>query len=52
MRFGLYDGRPHTLDEIGRHVGLTRERIRQLEKSALAQLREPEARAQLLDLAS
>ena len=33
-------------------VGLTRERIRQLEKSALAQLREPEARAQLLDLAS
>ena len=52
MRFGLYDGRPHTLDEIGRHVGLTRERIRQLEKSALSKLREPEARAQLLDLAS
>jgi RNA polymerase sigma factor (sigma-70 family) len=52
MRFGLYDGRPHTLDEIGRHVGLTRERIRQLEKSALAQLRKPDARAQLLDLAS
>jgi RNA polymerase sigma factor (sigma-70 family) len=52
MRYGLYDGRPHTLDEIGRHVGLTRERVRQLEKGAMAQLREPDARAQLLDLAS
>ena len=31
MRFGLYDGNPHTLDEIGRALGLTRERIRQLE---------------------
>ena len=52
MRYGLHDGRPHTLDEIGRHVGLTRERIRQLEKEAMARLREPDARAQLLDLAS
>jgi len=31
MRFGLYDGNPHTLDEIGRALGLTRDRIRQLE---------------------
>ncbi len=52
LRFGLHDGRTHTLDEIGRQVGLTRERIRQLEKEALARLREPDARAQLLDLAS
>jgi RNA polymerase primary sigma factor len=52
MRFGLYDGRPHTLDEVGRHVGLTRERVRQLEKEALARLREPDAQQQLLDLAS
>ena len=51
MRFGLYDGLPRTLDEVGRHVGLTRERIRQLEKEALARLREPEARRELLDLA-
>ena len=52
LRFGLHDGRPHTLDEIGRQVGLTRERIRQLEKEALAQLRDPELSEQLLDLAS
>ena len=51
MRFGLYDGRPRTLDEVGRHIGLTRERIRQLEKEALARLREPETTRELLDLA-
>ncbi|MBO0776752.1 MAG: RNA polymerase sigma factor, partial [Actinobacteria bacterium] len=38
MRFGLYDGNPHTLDEIGRALGLTRERIRQLEKQSLSKL--------------
>ncbi|MGH8968949.1 MAG: sigma-70 family RNA polymerase sigma factor [Actinomycetes bacterium] len=52
MRFGLYDGRPHTLDEIGRHLGLTRERIRQLEKLALAKLRHPSFTEELLDWAS
>ena len=52
MRFGLYDGRPHTLDEIGRHLGLTRERIRQLEKLALAKLRHPSISEELLDWAS
>jgi RNA polymerase primary sigma factor len=36
MRFGLYDGNPHTLDEIGKALGLTRERIRQLEKQSLS----------------
>jgi RNA polymerase sigma factor (sigma-70 family) len=43
MRFGLHDGTPHTLDEIGRALGLTRERIRQLEKQALGKLRYPSA---------
>jgi RNA polymerase sigma factor (sigma-70 family) len=52
MRFGLYDGRAHTLDEVGRHLGLTRERIRQLEKLALAKLRHPSVADRLLDWAS
>ncbi|MDX6220473.1 MAG: polymerase primary sigma factor [Frankiales bacterium] len=39
MRFGLDDGRPRTLDEVGRHLGLTRERIRQIERDTLAELR-------------
>jgi RNA polymerase sigma factor (sigma-70 family) len=52
MRFGLYDGRPWTLDEIGRHLQLTRERIRQLEKKALAKLRHPSFSQELLDWAS
>jgi len=52
MRFGLYDGNPHTLDEIGRALGLTRERIRQLEKQSLADLRDPERRRRLLTWAS
>ena len=52
MRFGLYDGRAHTLDEIGGQLGLTRERIRQLEKLALAKLRHPSISEELLDWAS
>ncbi len=39
MRFGLDDGRSRTLDEVGRHLGLTRERIRQIERDTLAELR-------------
>jgi RNA polymerase primary sigma factor len=39
MRFGLDDGRARTLDEVGRHLGLTRERIRQIERDTLAELR-------------
>ena len=52
LRFGLHDGKPHTLDEIGRELGLTRERIRQLEKLALAKLRHPSVTQEMLDWAS
>jgi RNA polymerase primary sigma factor len=41
MRFGLHDGTTHTLEEVGTEVGLTRERIRQIESKALAKLRHP-----------
>ncbi|MGP4025713.1 sigma-70 family RNA polymerase sigma factor [Actinomadura sp. 3N407] len=51
MRFGLYDGTPRTLDEIGRALGLTRERIRQLEKESLSKLRHPSNARPLLDYA-
>ncbi|MHB8450769.1 MAG: RNA polymerase sigma factor RpoD [Mycobacteriales bacterium] len=47
LRFGLVDGRQHTLDEIGAEFGLTRERIRQVEKETLSKLRHP-SRAQRL----
>ncbi|PRX98775.1 RNA polymerase sigma factor [Allonocardiopsis opalescens] len=52
LRFGLIDGRPRTLDEIGKHLGLTRERIRQLEKQSLSKLRHPSRARPLLDFAS
>jgi RNA polymerase primary sigma factor len=41
MRFGLIDGQPTTLEEIGRVQGVTRERIRQIECKALSKLRHP-----------
>ncbi len=41
LRYGLRDGREHTLEEIGQKFGLTRERIRQIEKEALRKLRHP-----------
>jgi RNA polymerase primary sigma factor len=48
LRYGLRDGKTRTLEEAGRHFNLTRERVRQLEARALAQLREsPEMRALL-----
>jgi RNA polymerase primary sigma factor len=47
LRFGLTDGHPRTLEEVGREFGVTRERIRQIESKTLAKLRHP-SRAQLL----
>ena len=41
LRYGFYDGSPRTLEEVGREFGLTRERIRQIEASALRKLRHP-----------
>ncbi|HOX40569.1 MAG TPA: RNA polymerase sigma factor RpoD [bacterium] len=42
MRFGLEDGRTHTLEEVGKEFGVTRERIRQIEAKALAKLKKAE----------
>ncbi|HEU5385074.1 MAG TPA: RNA polymerase sigma factor [Streptosporangiaceae bacterium] len=47
MRFGLADGQPKTLDEIGKVYGVTRERIRQIESKTMAKLRHP-SRSRLL----
>ncbi len=41
MRFGLDDGQPRTLEEVGRFFGVTRERVRQIESKTLAKLRHP-----------
>ena len=41
LRFGLYDGRMRTLEEVGREFNITRERIRQIESKALRKLRHP-----------
>jgi RNA polymerase sigma factor (sigma-70 family) len=41
LRFGLDGGEPHSLEEVGRHFNLTRERIRQLQARAMCKLRHP-----------
>ena len=47
MRFGLEDGRDRTLGEIGEELGVSRERVRQIESEALAKLRRPKMRSRL-----
>ena len=49
LRFGLGGGEPHTLEEIANKFGLSRERIRQLEKEALRRLRHPQLAHNLRD---
>ncbi len=49
MRFGLDDGYPHTLEEVGKHFQVTRERIRQIEAKALKKLRHPNRCRRLRD---
>jgi RNA polymerase primary sigma factor len=49
LRFGLHNGRPYTLEEVGQKFGLTRERIRQIEGKALRRLRHPRRARQLRD---
>jgi RNA polymerase primary sigma factor len=52
LRYGLADGREHTLQEVADRVSLTKERVRQLEKESLATLRDPDLNRPLLDWAS
>jgi RNA polymerase sigma factor (sigma-70 family) len=47
LRFGLDDGRQRTLDEVGREFGLSRERIRQIEKVTMSKLRDPQRSSRL-----
>jgi RNA polymerase primary sigma factor len=47
LRYGLLDGQAYTLEEVGRKMGVTRERVRQIEAQALSRLRHPAVRRKL-----
>jgi RNA polymerase primary sigma factor len=49
LRYGLMDGQSYTLEEVGRKMGVTRERVRQIEAQALNRLRHPGHRRKLVD---
>ena len=49
LRYGLEDGRTHTLEEVGKKFNITRERIRQIEAKALRKLRHPSRSKRLKD---
>jgi RNA polymerase primary sigma factor len=48
LRFGLADGKTYSLQEVGDLVGITRERVRQIESQAMKRLRKPEVRSKLV----
>ena len=52
LRYGLLDGQSYTLEEVGRKMGVTRERVRQIEAQALGRLRHPSHRRTLVDYLS
>ena len=49
LRYGLLDGKSYTLEEVGRKMGVTRERVRQIEAQALSRLRHPNHKRILVD---
>ena len=49
LRYGLFDGTPYTLEEVGKKMGVTRERVRQIESQALSRLRQPSVEKSLRD---
>ena len=49
LRFGLYDGKIHTLEQLGTKFGITRERVRQIEKKAIVKLRHPKRCEKLIE---